>query len=166
MKDDDSNDECPPGKGYRIHVMNLPRNVSAKELALDFKWPISDIVMKPSLDDPSKGAECWLIDSEKKQSINQFIRRWNGQKLDRSTIECEREEFDLELCTRNRFGTCAQSATTCLWEHIDCKDVKNCSNYCPFGHPRGIRVFSALNESKSNCFTPFSFAMDHVSLYL
>lgn len=144
-----------PQKRYRIHITNLPIDTDAEKLSDKFEWDICDIVMDPSVGDRSSSLQCWLKNANNEKEVDDFIRRWNNRVLsdtNRTTIQCEKEEDDLELCKNNRVGRCSQSAKDCHWEHIKCTAENNCASACPYGHELDVKAESNSRNSKLHFF--------------
>ncbi|CAF1018586.1 unnamed protein product [Adineta steineri] len=136
-----------PERRYRIHITNLPRNTDAGSLSEAFEWDIYDIVMNPSVGDRTSSAQCWLKNAIDEEEVDNFIRRWNRKIFMEFTIECNKEEDELELCNKFQFGRCRKNSTDCDWEHITCTANGACASTCPYGHPFGMK---SRDTSRSN----------------
>ncbi|CAF0765289.1 unnamed protein product [Adineta steineri] len=128
-----------PEKRYRIRITNLPNNIDAETLSEALDWDICDIVMIPSVGDRTSSAQCWLKNPNNKGEVDHFIQRWNGKPFKGFTIECNKEEDELELCNKFQFGQCQKTSTNCDWEHIICTANGACASTCPYGHSSGMK---------------------------
>jgi hypothetical protein len=126
-------------KVYRVHITNLPSNADAEILSTKLNWPMGSILMNSSTDDPTSSIECWLKGFNNKQTADEFVDDWNGQRILGSKIHCDAKDDELELCYKFCTGECSKTSEACDWEHISCTANGKCSNSCPYGHSRGTK---------------------------
>ena len=147
----DENPVCMslPETKYHIYIKNLPSNIEVEVLSDRFAWDIYDIVMNPSPIGKLLSTECWLKNANDENEVNAFIQRWNGKNIGGSIIECKKEEDELELCNKFRYGRCTKTGNRCHWEHIECTANGKCMSTCPYGHPAGMKAERPIVDSKS-----------------
>ncbi|CAF1018672.1 unnamed protein product [Adineta steineri] len=128
-----------PETRYRIHITNLPRNIDSETLSNAFEWDMYNIIMNPSVGDRASSVQCWLKNANDEEEVDNFVRRWNRETFMEFTIECNKEEDELELCNKFQFGRCLKANADCHWEHINCTANGVCASTCPYGHPFGMK---------------------------
>ncbi|CAF4950559.1 unnamed protein product, partial [Rotaria magnacalcarata] len=136
-----------PERIYCVRIKNLPINIDAERLSVELNWPIYNILMgSPTDDDQSPSMECWLKSPDDQEKIDEFIRNSKQRTINRSIIQCEKEEDQLELCRFFRIGTCDKHDDICNWVHIKCTARGTCSRDCPYGHGKGEKTeYSTVN---------------------
>ena len=140
-----------PDKIYCVHITNLSPHLSGDYLATKFNWPLGDILIDPSTNDQSSTIECWIKRMEDKRMADDFVKKWNGQKLIQSRIECTVEEDELEFCNKFRIGQCPKTDDVCDWDHVVCTAKGSCSNDCRHGHDVGVKT--GFRDRKFHFFT-------------
>lgn len=83
--------------------------------------------------------QCWLINVADETEVSKFIQKFHRQAIGGSTVECEQEEDELELCDKFRIGQCPKSGNDCDWEHVRCGANGSCGSSCPYGHESGVK---------------------------
>ncbi|CAF4297795.1 unnamed protein product [Rotaria socialis] len=138
-----------PERIYCVHIKNLPINIDAERLSVELNWPVYDILMgSPTDDDQSPSMECWLKSPDDQEKIDEFIRNSKQRTINRSIIQCEKEEDQLELCRFFRTGKCDKRDDICNWVHIKCTANRTCSRDCPYGHEKGEKTeYSTVNKT-------------------
>ncbi|CAF3736525.1 unnamed protein product [Rotaria sordida] len=131
---------CLPEPKYCIHIKDLPTDVDAERLSVEFNWSIYDILMGSTLDDQSSSMECWLKSPDNQAQIDEFIQNSKQRKINGSIIQCEKEEDQLELCKFFRTGQCEKPDDNCHWAHVKCTANGTCSRDCPYGHVKGLKM--------------------------
>ena len=135
-----------PKKVYCVHIKNLPSNVDGDVLAKKFGWPLSCILFNSPIDDQSSTTECSLKGMGDRQMAENFVSKWDGEKVSGRKIECDVDEDKLDLCKNFRVGQCSKADDVCDWEHIKCTTRGTCSNDCPYGHDEGVKT--GFHDSK------------------
>ncbi|CAF4980353.1 unnamed protein product, partial [Rotaria sp. Silwood1] len=118
----------------RVHRID-----DAETLSEIFDWDIYDIIMDPFASDPISSTQCWLKNANHEREVDDFVQRWNGESIEESIIQCEKEEDALELCNKFRIGRCQKSRDECHWDHILCTAEGTCASTCPYGHKLGMK---------------------------
>ena len=136
--DEQTSSTVIPTKKCRVHFTNLPSNSTADILSQKLGWNIYDILMGPR-NDSSSSMQCWLINVADEIEVGKFVQKWNRQTIGGSTVECEQEEDELELCDKFRIGQCPKSGYDCDWEHVRCEANRSCGSSCPYGHEPGVK---------------------------
>ena len=100
---------------------------------------MGSILINSSADDQTSSIECWLKGFNDKQTADEFVDDWSGQRILGFKIDCDIEEDRLELCNKFRTGECSKTSEVCDWEHITCTANGKCSSDCPYGHREGMK---------------------------
>ncbi|CAF3452662.1 unnamed protein product [Rotaria sp. Silwood1] len=137
----------------RVHRID-----DAETLSEIFDWDIYDIIMDPFASDPISSTQCWLKNANHEREVDDFVQRWNGESIEESIIQCEKEEDALELCNKFRIGRCQKSRDECHWDHILCTAEGTCASTCPYGHKLGMKSEhdspSSISDISSTVPTP------------
>ena len=137
---------APAKEIYSVHIKNLPPNVDGDMLANKFHWLLGYMLFNSSTDDQSLTTECWLKGIQDRKIAEDFVDKWNGEKVVGKKIICEIEDDQLELCAKFRLGQCLNTNQSCYWEHIKCTAKETCSDDCPYGHVKGVKTGSIYSK--------------------
>lgn len=129
-----------PERIYCVHITNLSPYLTGEDLSTKFGWPLGDILIDVSTDDPSSPMECWMKRMNNKTLADEFVKKWDGQKLFQLEIKCTVEEDKPELCNKFRIGQCSKMDAICDWDHVVCTAKGSCSNDCSYGHDPGVKT--------------------------
>ena len=136
--DEQTSSTIIPKKKCCIHFTNLPSDCTAEILSQKFGWNSFDILMGLK-NDSSSLMQCWLINVADEIDVGKFVEKWNRETIGGSTVECETEEDELELCDKFRIGQCPKSDHICDWEHVRCEANGSCASSCPYGHEPRVK---------------------------